>query len=80
MAENQQSQIASSKDVLELTGLIEELLPSAKFKIKLEDGHTIIGYLSGKMRLNKIHLLPGDKVKVVLTPYDLTKGRIVYRF
>jgi len=80
MGENNISQISSSKDVLELTGMVEELLPSAKFKIKLEDGHVIIGHLSGKMRLNKIHLLPGDKVKIVMTPYDLTKGRIVYRF
>lgn len=80
MGENNISQISSSKDVLELTGIVEELLPSAKFKIKLEDGHVIIGHLSGKMRLNKIHLLPGDKVKIAMTPYDLTKGRIVYRF
>lgn len=80
MGENNISQISSSKDVLELTGMVEELLPSAKFKIKLEDGHVIIGHLSGKMRLNKIHLLPGDKVKIAMTPYDLTKGRIVYRF
>ncbi|MCX6779517.1 MAG: translation initiation factor IF-1 [Candidatus Magasanikbacteria bacterium] len=80
MAENQPNVIASSKDVLELRGRIEELLPSAKFKIKLDDGHTIIGYLAGKMRMNKIHLLPGDFVKVEMTPYDLTKGRIVYRF
>lgn len=80
MGENNSSQISSSKDVLELTGLVEELLPSAKFKIKLEDGHVIIGHLSGKMRLNKIHLLPGDKVKIAITPYDLTKGRITYRF
>ena len=80
MPENQSSNIVSSKDVLELRGRIEELLPSAKFKIKLDDGHTIIGYLAGKMRMNKIHLLPGDFVKVEMTPYDLTKGRIVYRF
>ncbi len=80
MVENQPNEIASSKDVLELRGRIEELLPSAKFKIKLDDGHVIIGYLAGKMRMNKIHLLPGDFVKVEMTPYDLTKGRIVYRF
>ncbi len=69
-----------SKEFIEVTGVVEELLPSASFKIKLEDGHTILGHLSGKMRLNKIRLLPGDKVKVEMTPYDLTKGRIVYRF
>jgi len=80
MADIQNSEIISSKDVLELKGRVEELLPSAKFKIKLEDRHVIIGHLSGKMRLNKIHILPGDYVKVAMTPYDLTKGRIVYRF
>ena len=69
-----------SKEFIEVIGVVEELLPSATFKIKLEDGHTILGHLSGKMRLYKIRLLPGDKVKVQMTPYDLTKGRIVYRF
>ena len=70
----------TSKDFIEVTGRVEELLPAATFKIKLEDGHVIMGHLSGKMRLNKIRLLPGDKVKVEMTPYDLTKGRVVYRF
>jgi len=70
----------NSKDFIEVTGTVEELLPAATFKIKLEDGHVILGHLSGKMRLNKIRLLPGDKVKVEMTPYDLTKGRVVYRF
>lgn len=80
MVENQPSSIAASKETLELKGTVEELLPAARFKIRLEDGQVITGFLSGKMRLNKIHILPGDKVKVALTPYDLTKGRIVYRF
>lgn len=71
---------SSSKDVIEVRGSIVELLPAATFKIKLETGQTIIGYLSGKMRLNRIRLLPGDEVKVAITPYDLTKGRIVYRY
>jgi len=70
----------TSKDFIEVTGQVLELLPAATFKIKLEDGHIIMGHLSGKMRLNKIRLLPGDKVKVEMTPYDLTKGRVVYRF
>ncbi|MFA5413371.1 MAG: translation initiation factor IF-1 [Patescibacteria group bacterium] len=70
----------TSKDFIEVTGQVLELLPAATFKIKLEDGHVIMGHLSGKMRLNKIRLLPGDKVKVEMTPYDLTKGRVVYRF
>lgn len=72
--------IQSSKQTLAFKGMVEELLPSAKFKIKLEDGHLITGHLSGKMRLNRIRLLPGDEVRVEMTPYDLTKGRIVYRF
>jgi len=55
-------------------------LPSATFKIKLENGHEILGYLSGKMRMYRIKILPGDRVKVEMTPYDLTKGRIVYRY
>lgn len=72
--------IVSSKQVIEFKGIVEELLPSTKFKVKLENGHIIIGHLAGKMQMNKIRLLPGDAVKVALTPYDLTKGRIVYRF
>jgi len=71
---------ASTKDVIEARGTVEELLPAATFKIKLETGQTILGFLSGKMRLNRIRLLPGDEVKVEMTPYDLTKGRIVYRY
>ena len=80
MAENQQNSIASSKDVLELRGRIEELLPSAKFKIKLDDGHVIIGHLSGKMRLHRIKVLPGDRVLVEMNSYDQTRGRIIRRF
>ncbi|MEK9183370.1 MAG: translation initiation factor IF-1 [Patescibacteria group bacterium] len=80
MQQNQTGIEASSKDVLELRGRVEELLPSAKFKIKLENGHILIGHLAGKMRLNKIRILPGDEVKVEVSSYDLTKGRIVYRF
>lgn len=62
-----------------MLGIIEELLPSATFKVKLENGHEILAHLSGKMRMFKIRLLPGDKVRVEMTPYDLTKGRITYR-
>jgi translation initiation factor IF-1 len=69
-----------SKDYLEARGVIEELLPGAKFKIKLENGQTIFGHLSGKMRMNRIRLLPGDEVKVEISLYDLTKSRVVYRF
>ncbi|MBP9748570.1 translation initiation factor IF-1 [Patescibacteria group bacterium] len=73
-------QASPSKDFIEVRGTVEELLPAANFRIRLENGHTIIGHLSGKMRMNRIRLLPGDDVKVELTPYDLSKGRIVYRF
>lgn len=69
-----------SKDYLEARGEVEELLPGAKFKIKLENGQAIIGHLSGKMRMNRIRLLPGDEVKVEISLYDLTKGRVIYRF
>lgn len=69
-----------SKDVIEMQGKVLELLPSAMFKIALENGHEILGHLSGKMRLNRIRIIPGDTVRVQMTPYDLTKGRIVYRY
>ncbi len=69
-----------TKQFLEVRGEVEELLPGAQFKIKLENGQTILGHLSGKMRMNRIRILPGDEVKVEMSPYDLTKGRIVYRF
>ena len=68
------------KGFLEVEGVVDELLPSAMFRIKLDNGHEILGHLSGKMRMFKIRLIPGDRVKVEMTPYDLTKGRVVYRF
>ena len=69
-----------SKQFIEMRGLVLELMPSANFKIRLENGQEILGHLSGKMRMNRIRILPGDEVKVEMSPYDLTKGRIVYRF
>ena len=69
-----------TKDFIEMKGTVEELLPSANFKILLENGQIILGHLSGKMRKFRIRLLPGDQVKVEISPYDLTKGRVVYRF
>lgn len=72
--------MGTKNDFLNFDGVVEELLPGASFKIKLENGHEIIAHLSGKMRMFKIRLLPGDKVKVEMTPYDLTKGRITYRY
>ena len=69
----------NKKGFIEVIGTVEELLPAATFRIKLENGHEILGYLSGKMRMYKIRILPGDKVKVEMSPYDLSKGRITYR-
>lgn len=70
----------TNKDILEIKGKIIELLPSGTFKVELESGQTVVAHLSGKMRLNKIRLGISDLVKVEMTPYDLTKGRITYRF
>ncbi|NCO80098.1 translation initiation factor IF-1 [Candidatus Falkowbacteria bacterium] len=69
----------SSKDFIEMQGEVLELMPAASFRVLLENGHEILTHLSGRMRMNKIRLLPGDKVKVQISPYDLTKGRIIYR-
>ena len=69
----------SERDVLEVDGAVRELLPGATFRIMLDTGHEILGHLSGKMRMNRIRLVPGDRVRVDISPYDLTKGRITYR-
>ena len=69
----------SKKDVIELEGTILDALPNAMFKVKLENDHEIIAHISGKLRMNFIKILPGDKVTVELSPYDLTKGRITWR-
>jgi translation initiation factor IF-1 len=66
-------------DVIEFEGTISETLPNTMFRVKLENGHEIIAHISGRMRKNYIRILTGDKVKVEMTPYDLTKGRITYR-
>lgn len=70
----------SKQDAIELEGTVLEPLPNAMFRVELENGHTILATISGKIRMNYIRILPGDKVKVELSPYDLTKGRITYRF
>ena len=70
----------SKTDVIELKGMVEMLLPAGTFRVKLESGQMIIAHLSGKMRLNKIRLSVGDRVKVEMTPYDLTKGRVTLRY
>ena len=66
-------------DVIELEGTVVEALPNAMFKVKLENGHEILGHISGKLRMNFIRILEGDKVNVELSPYDLSKGRIIWR-
>ncbi len=66
-------------DVIEIEGTVHEALPNAMFKVELENGMTILAHISGKIRKNFIRILPGDKVKVELSPYDLTRGRITYR-
>ncbi|SMB83738.1 bacterial translation initiation factor 1 (bIF-1) [Desulfonispora thiosulfatigenes DSM 11270] len=69
-----------SKDVIEVEGTVLEPLPNAMFKVELDNGHKILAHVSGKIRMNFIKILPGDKVTIELSPYDLTRGRITYRF
>ena len=69
----------SKEDVIQMQGEVVENLPNATFRVKLENGHVLLGHISGKMRMHYIRILPGDKVTVELTPYDRTKGRIVFR-
>jgi len=76
---NENSNDLNAKDFIEMQGEVLELMPAASFKVALENGHEILAHLSGKMRMNRIRLLPGDKVKLQISPYDLTKGRITYR-
>jgi translation initiation factor IF-1 len=69
----------SKDDVIETEGEIIEALPNAMFKVKLSNGHVITAYISGKLRMHYIKIIPGDKVKLEMSPYDLTKGRIIWR-
>lgn len=71
--------MTNQKEVIKLSGKVVEALPNTQFKVELENGHSIIAHISGKMRKHYIRLVPGDKVEVELTPYDLTKGRISFR-
>lgn len=70
----------SKQDVIEVEGTVIEPLPNAMFRVELENGHKVLAHVSGKIRMNFIRILPGDRVTVELSPYDLTRGRIVYRF
>ena len=71
--------MANNKEVIKMTGKVVEALPGTKFRVELENGHSIIAHISGKMRKHYIRLVPGDKVEVEMTPYDLTQGRISFR-
>lgn len=70
----------AKEKMIKVDGTIEENLPNASFKVKLDNGHQVLAHISGKMRMHYIKILPGDKVMVELSPYDLSRGRIVYRY
>ena len=72
--------VVAKEDMIEIEGTVVETLPNAMFKVELENGHVILAHVSGKIRMNFIRILPGDKVTIELTPYDLKRGRITYRF
>ncbi|WP_421901130.1 translation initiation factor IF-1 [Maridesulfovibrio sp.] len=69
----------AKEEGIEVEGIVQEALPNAMFKVELENGHVVLGHISGKMRKHYIRILPGDRVKVELSPYDLTRGRITFR-
>jgi len=70
----------SKQSIILQDGVVTEALPNAMFRVKLENGHEVLAHISGKMRMHYIRILPGDKIKVEMSPYDLTKGRITYRY
>lgn len=69
----------SKEDVIEVEGVVTDALPNAMFKVQLENGHEVLSHVSGKLRMNYIRIVPGDKVKLEMSPYDLSKGRITWR-
>lgn len=71
---------SEKNDVIKIDGIVRETLPNAMFRVEIEGGHMVLGHVSGKMRMNYIRILPGDKVALELSPYDLTRGRIVLRY
>jgi translation initiation factor IF-1 len=77
---DEEGDLVSKQDVIEVEGTVIEALPNAMFQVELENGHVVLAHVSGKIRMNFIRILPGDKVTVELTPYDLKRGRITYRF
>ena len=80
LLQNQPGNLMAKEELLEFEGTVTELLPNATFRVKLDNNHEIIAHTAGKMRKNRIRVLAGDRVMVEMTPYDLTKGRINYRF
>ena len=72
--------VLSNKNVIKVQGRVTETLPNAMFHVKLKNGHTILAFISGRIRMHYIRILPGDRVTIEMSPYDLTKGRITYRF
>ena len=69
----------AKEDAIEVDGVVQEALPNAMFRVELENGHKVLAHISGKLRMNFIRILPGDKVTIELSPYDLSKGRIIWR-
>lgn len=69
----------AKEDLIEVEGVVKEALPNAMFRVELDNGHSVLAHISGKIRMNFIRILPGDKVKVELSPYDLSRGRITFR-
>ena len=74
-----EGKILAKEDVIEIEGTVVEALPNTNFKVELENGHQVLAHISGKLRMNYIKILPGDKVKLELSPYDLSRGRIIWR-
>jgi len=72
--------VAKKDDVIEVIGTVAEPLPNAMFRVKLDNGHEVLCHISGKMRMHYIRILPGDKVRIEMSPYDLERGRIIYRY
>jgi translation initiation factor IF-1 len=75
-----ESESMAKEDVIEVEGIVKEPLPNAMFRVELENGHEVLAHVSGKIRMHFIRILPGDRVTVQLSPYDLTRGRITYRY
>jgi translation initiation factor IF-1 len=80
MAGRRDMEKKQKEDVIRVDGIVQETLPNAMFRVELEGGHVVLGHVSGKMRMNYIRILPGDRVALELSPYDLSRGRIVLRY